>query len=126
MTRATTRRRDTKAGCFVCHGDAAFWTSANAQALAAQHHDRTGHQTWCRIDVSVTYGTDTGDDRQIDIEDAIASASSGGRPDAAPLTVPDAPTDAIAGVSATEGRSVETHRLMPCGARGRKPETIAA
>ncbi|WP_200925659.1 hypothetical protein [Sphingomonas sp. Leaf22] len=126
MTRATTRRRDTTAGCFVCHGDAAFWTSANAQALAAQHHDRTGHQTWCRIAMSVTYGSDAGDDRQIDIEDAIASASSGGRPEAAPLTDPDAPADALAGVSAHEGRPVETRRLMPRGARGRKPETIAA
>lgn len=96
MTRATARCRDTKAGCFVCHGDAPFWTSANAQALAAQHHDRTCHQTWCRIDVSVTYGVDAGDDRQIDIEDAIASTSSEGRSEAAPLTVPDTPTAATA------------------------------
>lgn len=102
MTRTTARCRETKAGCFVCHGDAAFWTSANAQALAAQHHDRTGHQTWCRIDMSVNYGVDAGDDRQIDIEDAIASTSSGGRPAAAPLTVPETPTDVLAGVSTPE------------------------
>lgn len=126
MTRTTARHRDVMAGCFVCHGAAAFWTSANAQALAAQHHDRTGHQTWCDIRMAVVYGSDAGDDRQIDIEDAIASASSGGRPEAAPLSDPDAPADALAGVSAPEGRPVETHRLMPCGVRGRKPETIAA
>jgi len=126
MTRQTARSRDIMAGCYVCHGATAFWTSGNAQALAAQHHDRTGHQTWCRIAMSVTYGIDAGDDRQIDIEDAIASASSGGRPEAAPLTDPDAPADALAGVSATEGRPVETRRPMPRGVRGRKPETIAA
>lgn len=79
MTRRTFRHRDVSAGCFVCHGGNAHWTSANAQGLAAQHHDRTGHQTWCRIETSVTYGAEAGDDRQIDIEDAIASASSGGQ-----------------------------------------------
>ena len=85
MTRPTARSRDTLAGCFICHGDAPFWTSANAQALAARHHDRTGHQTWCRIAMSVTYGMDGGDDRQIDIEDAIASGNSRGKAEAAPL-----------------------------------------
>lgn len=86
MTRQTARHRNILAGCVVCHGAGALWTSANAQALAARHHDRTGHQTWCNIRMSVTYGSDAGDDRQIDIEDAIASVSSGGRPEAAPLT----------------------------------------
>lgn len=85
MTRLTARSNDAMAGCFVCHGNTAFWTSANAQALAAQHHDRTGHQTWCRIDMSVTYGVGAGDDRQIDIEDAIASANSRGKAEAPPL-----------------------------------------
>ncbi len=126
MTRQTFRHRDVLAGCFVCHGGNAHWTSANAQGLAAQHHDRTGHQTWCSIATSVTYGADAGDDRQIDIEDAIASASSEGRPEAAPLADPDAPADAAADVSAPQGRSVETRRPMPRGARGHKPETIAA
>ncbi len=81
MTRPTARHRDITAACFVCHGAAAFWTSANAQALAAQHHDRTGHQTWCNIAMSVTYGSNACDDCQIDIEDAIASTMSGGRPE---------------------------------------------
>lgn len=120
--RDTVRSREISAGCFVCHGDKAHWTTPNAQALAAQHHDRTKHRTWCEMRLSVRYGTDAGDDRQIDIEDAIASTSSGGRPDAAPLTDPDAPADAPAGVSAPEGRSVETRWQMPRGARGRKPE----
>lgn len=125
MMRDTFTSRDLKAGCFVCHGTDAHWTGPNAQALAAQHHDRTKHQTWCDVYLSIRYGADAGDDRQIDLEDAIASASSGGRPDAAPFTDPDAPADAPASVSAPEGRSVETRRHMPRGARGRKPEIHA-
>lgn len=124
--RDTFTSRDLRAGCFVCHGCDAQWTGPNAQALAARHHDGTGHQTWCEVHLSIRYGSDAGDDRQTDIEDAIASASSGGRPDAAPLPDPDAPADAPAGGSAPEGRPVETRRQMPRGARGRKPETIAA
>lgn len=54
---------------------------------------------------------------QIDLEEAIA-ASSGGEPEAAPLTDPDAPAVTAADVSAPQGRPVET-----C-ARGRKPETM--
>lgn len=125
MMRDTFTSRDLKAGCFLCHGTDAHWTGPNAQALAAQHHDRTKHQTWCDVYLSIRYGADAGDDRQIDIEDAIASASSGGRPDAAPLTDPDAQAVAPASVSAPEGRSVETRRQMPRGARGRKPEIHA-
>lgn len=140
MIRDTFTTRDLTAGCFVCHGTDVRWTGPNAQALAAQHHDRTKHQTWCEVHLSIRYGADAGDDRQIDLEDAIAAAparpqrrladvlhsafaSSGGRPDAAPLTDPDAPADAPAGVSVPEGRSVETRRHMPRDARGRKPET---
>lgn len=61
-------------------------------------------------------------DRQIDIEDAIAAcpSSSGGRPDATPLTDPDAPAPVRADVSAPVGRPVET-----C-ARGPSPETAHA
>ena len=123
--RETSTSRDLKAGCFVCHGTDARWTGPNAQALAAQHHDRTKHQTWCDVYMSIRYGTDAGDDRQTDIEDAIASASSGGRPDAAPLPDPDAQADALASVSAPEGRSVETRLPMQRGARGHKPEIHA-
>lgn len=126
MMRETFTSRELKAGCFVCHGTDPQWTGPNAQALAAQHHDRTNHQTWCEVYLSIRYGADAGDDRQTDIEDAIAFASSGGRPDAAPLTDPDAPAVAPAGVSAPEGRSVETRRQMPRGARGRKPEIHAS
>ena len=90
MTRPTARSRDTLAGCFICHGDAPFWTSANAQALAARHHDRTGHQTWCRIALSVTYGIVAGDECQIDIEDAIAAASSVGSSETALMNALDA------------------------------------
>lgn len=112
MTRATTRHRETAAGCLVCHGAPAHWTGANAQALAAKHHDRTGHQTWCHIAMTVTYGAPDRDDRQTDIEDAIASASSASRPDAAALPDPDAPAVASAGVSAPEGRPVGTRTLF--------------
>lgn len=63
-----------RAGCHVCHGDTAYWTAANAQALAAQHHDRTTHATWVEIVMTTQYGRIAADPRQIDIEDAIASA----------------------------------------------------
>lgn len=134
--------RTLRAGCTTCHGAEAFWTGPNAQAVAARHHQTTGHATWC--DLSVRYGAAAPDPRQTDLEEVIASIeqagkvvrqigalavahfSSGGRPDAAPLTDPDAPADAPAGVSAPEGRSVETRRLMPRGARGRKPEIHAS
>ncbi len=89
LKRTSSRTRDARAGCRVCHGDRAHWTTANAQALAAQHHDRTGHETWCRIVSDIQYGRAAADPRQIDIEDAIASASPGGRPVAAPLLVDD-------------------------------------
>lgn len=77
MTRDTFTERHLKAGCFVCHGTDAHWTGPNAQALTAQHHDRTKHHTWCEVHLSIRYGTDVRDDRQADIEDAIASATKG-------------------------------------------------
>lgn len=126
LTRVGVTTRELRAGCYVCHGDKARWTSSNAQALAAQHHDRTGHPTWCDIALAVRYGRVTADDRQIDLEDAIASSSSGGEPDAAPLPDPDAPATVIADVSAPQGRPVETRASMARGARGRKPETAAS
>lgn len=45
------------AGCFVCHSEAQ-WTGKNALALAARHHDATGHPTWCEQVMSVRYGSD--------------------------------------------------------------------
>lgn len=75
MTRETFTSRYLKAGCFICHGTDAQWTGPNAQALAAQHHDRSKHRTWCDVRLSILYGADVVDDRQIDLEDAISSAN---------------------------------------------------
>lgn len=49
------------AGCFDCWGSDAHWFTRNAMGLAAQHHDRTGHITWCEQVVNVTYGGRTSD-----------------------------------------------------------------
>ncbi len=123
--RVAHRDRQMSAACVVCHGYEPHWTGANAQALAARHHDSTGHRTWCEMRLFVTYGPSAPDPDQIDIEDAIASASSGGEPDAAPFTDPDAPTVAPVDVSATKGRPVETRMPMQRDARGHKPEVFA-
>jgi len=55
--------RDTKAGvigsmegCWTCHGGDAKWYGKNALAVAAPHHDATGHATWCEQTMSVRYG----------------------------------------------------------------------
>lgn len=44
------------AGCFVCHGNDACWFKKNALAIAARHHDATGHPTWCEQTLFVHYG----------------------------------------------------------------------
>ncbi len=44
------------AGCIVCHGGEAHWQSRNALAVAARHHDATGHPTWCEQVMSIKYG----------------------------------------------------------------------
>lgn len=100
LTRIADRTRSAEAGCHVCHASVPRWTGANAQAVAARHHDRTGHATWYRVVLAGTYGRAAPDSRQIDIEDAIASASSGDRPETAPLPDLDAPAVTAAGVSA--------------------------
>lgn len=125
LTRIMNTERQLRAGCSVCHGERPRWTGPNAQALAAKHHDRTGHATWCDITMQVRYGRSPADDRQIDIEDAIASASSGGAPEYAPLPVLDAPAAVTADVSVPVGRPVETSRFNARAARGRKPETAS-
>jgi len=56
MPRTTYLAKTFTAGCFICHGGDAAWHSANAQALAARHHDLTGHETWCNIVLQWTYG----------------------------------------------------------------------
>lgn len=119
LERQTLAVRELLAGCHVCDGTTARWTKANAQALAAQHHDRTGHATWVKIATDIQYGSVAPDPRQTDIEDAIASASSGDAPECAPLPDNDAPTVTAAGVSAPKGRSSK-HALTAA-----KPETHA-
>ena len=103
--RPTFTSRDVRAGCFVCGGTDPLWIGGHAQGVAARHHDATQHQTWTDVYMAIRYGEYAVDDRQTDIEDAIASASSGDRPVAAPLPGNDAPTVTAAGVSAPEGRS---------------------
>lgn len=43
------------AGCFVCSGSDAIWTSKNAMAVAARHASSTGHETWADQSLSVRY-----------------------------------------------------------------------
>ncbi|USU12763.1 hypothetical protein NF701_02530 [Sphingomonadaceae bacterium OTU29THOMA1] len=125
--RDTFTHRDVKAGCFVCNGSDAIWIGGNAQGVAARHHDATRHATWCDVYMIVHYGREAADDRQHDIEDAIAaSASSGDAPDCAPLPDLDASAAVTAGVSIPVGRPVETRRVRARAARGRKPEALHA
>jgi len=65
--------RDVRAGCFCCHGSEAHWWGPQAQGTAARHHDATGHQTWADVVLSVRYGREEADSRQLDIEAAIAA-----------------------------------------------------
>jgi hypothetical protein len=111
--------RHVTAGCFVCSGAKDRWTGPNAQALAARHHDATKHQTWCDVAMSIRYGETAADPRQADIEDAIASARSGGAPECAALTEFDASAVPAADVSAPVGRS-SNHALSAA-----KPEIHA-
>jgi hypothetical protein len=98
--RPTFTSRAVRAGCFVCKGSDPMWIGGHAQGVAARHHDATKHETWANVYLTIRYGEDPVDDRQTDIEDAIASASSGDRPGAAPLPDPDAPAVPAADVSA--------------------------
>ena len=44
-------------GCFACRPDGtALGQSKNALALAARHHDATGHPTWYEAVKHVLYG----------------------------------------------------------------------
>lgn len=125
--RETFISRDVRAGCFVCHGEEAHWWGPNAQGVAARHHDATKHETWCDVHMGIRYGKSPADDRQADIEDAIAaSTSSGSAPESAPLPHLDASTVTAADVSAPVGRSVETPAPKARAARGRKPEAMHA
>ena len=44
-------------GCYQCHGYEAHWSSKNSMAVAARHHDATGHTTWVNQTLGVTYGS---------------------------------------------------------------------
>jgi hypothetical protein len=54
--RRTRVGRHVRAGCEQCHGGNAHWFSKNAQAVAARHHDATGHETWVEVDMHIRYG----------------------------------------------------------------------
>lgn len=57
MKRVAETTRLVKAGCRDCHGGRPHWLGRNALALAARHHDQTGHQTWCEQQLRTVYGT---------------------------------------------------------------------
>jgi len=54
--RCYTTEREIGAGCFTCSGLNAKWIGVNAQAVAARHHDLTGHMTWVDIRMKIYYG----------------------------------------------------------------------
>jgi hypothetical protein len=58
------------AGCFECDKT---WETRNALALAARHHDSTGHATWCDQVLIVRYG-DTPEERSRDSNGARGQA----------------------------------------------------
>lgn len=72
--RETFTGRVVQAGCFVCHGNNARWFGGQAQGTAARHHDATKHPTWSDVVLSVRYGREEEDARQLDIETAIAGS----------------------------------------------------
>jgi hypothetical protein len=53
VMRQTRIKRVVSAGCSTCMKS---WSGGNAQGVAAKHHDQTGHVTWARVDMLVTYG----------------------------------------------------------------------
>ena len=61
--RETYTGQDVMAGCFQCNGNDAIWTNANAQGVAARHHDATGHTTWVDRVIFIQYGPHVGEGR---------------------------------------------------------------
>lgn len=57
MSRVTRTGTEQRGGCWVCapEGDL-IWEGKNAMAVAARHHDATGHGTWAEQMLSVQYG----------------------------------------------------------------------
>ena len=45
-----------QAGCLTCHHGEPGWTAANAVAVAARHHQHTGHVTWARQTTVTHFG----------------------------------------------------------------------
>jgi len=58
MPRPTSTAVSANAGCFQCNGNIVLWDGPNAQAVAARHHDATGHTTWVNSYLSIQYGPD--------------------------------------------------------------------
>jgi hypothetical protein len=56
MARETRMYRDIMAGCYVCNPDRYLWYGKNAQAVAARHHDATGHTCWVDVHLCYEYG----------------------------------------------------------------------
>jgi len=54
--RKTRLAKSYTAGCFDCADGEGQWFANNAQAVAARHHDKTGHATWVDVVLSFTYG----------------------------------------------------------------------
>ncbi len=52
-----------QSGCNVC---GKHWHTKNALALAAIHHDKTGHPTWAELATTVCYGASCEDQRESD------------------------------------------------------------
>ena len=52
--RQTSTSRSVTAGCSRC---SIKWTTPNAQAVAARHHDSHGHKTWVEQILTIEYGT---------------------------------------------------------------------
>lgn len=52
----STRVLSVKGGCTQCP---ARWDTKNAQALAAQHYDRTRHRTFAEVTTRIEYGAAT-------------------------------------------------------------------
>ncbi len=62
MRRTRSSLASVMASCCVCYGSDAVWRQRNALALAARHHDATGHETWAEQVIVVRYGGAEEDD----------------------------------------------------------------
>lgn len=67
---------DMRGGCYQCHGEQAHWYQNNAQALAARHHDATGHTTWVEVVHEIFYGPKLTDEEYGQINGATLQAKT--------------------------------------------------